>query len=741
MLGLAGGKKRFSGHAHAMGTVPDDHEVDRLDTDALNYRLLDTHERALRTDEQVASALGFSPFSLKDTEELFLPREIDIKGYCDVRNHVLTAWQREKWKGKVLTRSECARKISSRSVGLVNYAWAYLTTFGYINLGISEELRQTAGFSPIEPSRGTVVVIGAGLAGLACARHLTALGHPVIVLEGRHRPGGRVHTKVLSGTHEGREVQGAAELGGSVLYGGDYGPLVTLVDQMGGNRQVLNPNTVMYDWQGGKISERIDGEAYGVYNAVEERLEAIGGTDEFQNLEDVSRGMAFEQQWQREFGGRSWDAAKRKPRGNELRDRLVNWQIAHLEFAHAQCVSELSLKHAEQDDNYNLKGDHFLVEGGNKTFVEGLAKDLNILYGHKVTEIEYSAETGVNVTAEVIPEGNDKFEEREVVRFTQAIACVVTVPVGVLKRGVIEFKPPLTKRKQNAIDEIGFGVLNKCILLFPSRFWTEETFGFVNDGDWDEQRGCHFLFHSYEYVAGAPVLLALSSGKAARNFETQTKEEVKEKMMERLRLIYRKKNIVVPEPLAFETTNWGLDPFAYGCYSSLVVGSKGETCDVLREDLCRRVFFAGEATYKEYIATMHGAFLSGLRAAGIIHTLYSGYGEGQKAAVYDDEKRRKVDACFSRPDLEFGCFKVRKGSGKFGDKALVQVRLPAEDNMSGPIHKIVVIPEAIVTELENVDGNKEGIKYLVKTGRLKTKGEDKSHSQTILEFMDSLGDE
>ena len=63
--------------------------------------------------------------------------------------------------------------------------------------------------------------------------------------------------------------------------------------------------------------------------------------------------------------------------------------------------------HAEQDGNYNLKGDHFLVEGGNKTFVEGLAKDLNILYGHKVTEIEYSAETGVNVTAEVIPEEND----------------------------------------------------------------------------------------------------------------------------------------------------------------------------------------------------------------------------------------------------------------------------------------------------------------------------------------------
>ena len=39
-----------------------------------------------------------------------------------------------------------------------------------------------------------VVVLGAGLAGLAAARRLVAAGHEVLVLEARDRPGGRIHT-------------------------------------------------------------------------------------------------------------------------------------------------------------------------------------------------------------------------------------------------------------------------------------------------------------------------------------------------------------------------------------------------------------------------------------------------------------------------------------------------------------------------------------------------------------------
>lgn len=61
-------------------------------------------------------------------------------------------------------------------------------------------------------------------------------------------------------------------------------------------------------------------------------------------------------------------------------------------------------------------------------------------------------------------------------------------------------------------------------------------------------------------------------------------------------------------------TRWGADPMARGSYSSIAVGALGgEEYDILQQAVAGRVFFAGEATTKKHPATMHGAFLSGLR--------------------------------------------------------------------------------------------------------------------------------
>ncbi len=49
----------------------------------------------------------------------------------------------------------------------------------------------------VEPAQ--VVVVGAGLAGLACARRLTAAGVPATVLEAADEVGGRVRTDVVDG--------------------------------------------------------------------------------------------------------------------------------------------------------------------------------------------------------------------------------------------------------------------------------------------------------------------------------------------------------------------------------------------------------------------------------------------------------------------------------------------------------------------------------------------------------------
>jgi hypothetical protein len=64
-----------------------------------------------------------------------------------------------------------------------------------------------------------------------------------------------------------------------------------------------------------------------------------------------------------------------------------------------------------------------------------------------------------------------------------------------LQEGTIEFDPPLPKRKQQAIDALGFGRLNKVALLFPHAFWAThiDTFGRMHESP--ERRGEFFLFY------------------------------------------------------------------------------------------------------------------------------------------------------------------------------------------------------------------------------------------------------
>ncbi len=73
--------------------------------------------------------------------------------------------------------------------------------------------------------------------------------------------------------------------------------------------------------------------------------------------------------------------------------------------------------------------------------------------------------------------------------------------------------------------------------------------------------------------------------------------------------------VTVPDPSDFVITRWRQDPFARGSYSYLARGSEREDRSVIAERFGDRVFFAGEATHLVYPATVHGAFLSGRRAA------------------------------------------------------------------------------------------------------------------------------
>lgn len=62
-------------------------------------------------------------------------------------------------------------------------------------------------------------------------------------------------------------------------------------------------------------------------------------------------------------------------------------------------------------------------------------------------------------------------------------------------------------------------------------------------------------------------------------------------------------------------SSWTTDPFAMGSYSFLKKGSTPDDRLVLAQPVPNRIFFAGEATHPDFPATVHGAMLSGYRAA------------------------------------------------------------------------------------------------------------------------------
>lgn len=80
----------------------------------------------------------------------------------------------------------------------------------------------------------------------------------------------------------------------------------------------------------------------------------------------------------------------------------------------------------------------------------------------------------------------------------------------------------------------------------------------------------------------------------------------------------------IPDPVDWRITRWGADPFTRGAYSYLPTGTSAR----FRRDLARpvddRVFIAGEATDEDFPASVHGAYQSGLRAAGQVLEAHQG---------------------------------------------------------------------------------------------------------------------
>ena len=365
-------------------------------------------------------------------------------------------------------------------------------------------------------------------------------------------------------------------------------------------------------------------------------------------------------------------------------------------YANAAPLKTLSLGQWDQDDPWEMTGEHCLLPGGNLRIVTALAKGVPIFYGCHVKRVEHGAKGVALHCVESVP-GGDSASSRQ--RVFRADAALVTLPLGVLKKETVAFEPPLPKNKRAAIQALGFGTLNKCVMLFAEPFWetTLDTFGRV--GVSTVARGEFFLFYSYVGISGTngAVLIGLVAGEAASAFEAEPGEAGLNRCLDVLRSIYGRRGITVPAPVTWRCTRWEGDPLSFGSYSHVAVGASGADYNVMAEPVANRLFFAGEATTRKHPATMHGAFFTGLREAAKITATVVGkrrraVANGAAAELHHDgstpasamETTRdlahlhtQLAAAFATPTWEFGVFALALHPTKTDPDTVALVRVDA----------------------------------------------------------------
>lgn len=123
-----------------------------------------------------------------------------------------------------------------------------------------------------------------------------------------------------------------------------------------------------------------------------------------------------------------------------------------------------------------------------------------------------------------------------------ADAAIITVPIGVLKANLIEFKPELPDWKLSAIADLGVGNENKIALRFDTVFWPNvELLGIVAPTSY----ACGYFLNLHK-ATGHQVLVYMAAGRLAYDVEKLSDKEAANFVMRQLKKMFPD----APEPVS-----------------------------------------------------------------------------------------------------------------------------------------------------------------------------------------------
>lgn len=438
-------------------------------------------------------------------------------------------------------------------------------------------------------SETSVLVIGAGAAGLAAARDLTAAGVSVVLIEARDRIGGRIHT-----LHNSSIIP--VEFGAEFVHG-RHPQLLQVIENSGA--PLCDVTQRHWYFENGVIRNSHD-----FWNQLTSLMDLL-------NIDDPDRSFQ--------------DFLDSVP-DDEAAAQAKAVATRYVQGFHAADVNRIGvhglIKANEAEDE--VDGTHsFRVLGGYDVVTETLFKQaqsrgatlhLNTI----VKELRWSRN---QVEAACIA-------DKRLQRFSGSHA-LVTLPLGVLQaryhqRGAVRFVPELPATKKAAIEGLAVGQAVRVTLIFRERFW--EKLDLPGTRRVGELRQLGF-FHQPQLPfpnwwtllpVRVPMIVGWAGGPDAEKLMGRSEDHVVEQALVSLRQIFDLSEDSLRKIfLAGHTHDWGADPFSRGAYTYLPVNGL-EAQRALAGSVEHTLFFAGEAMSIGHVGTVHGAIASGRRAAGEI---------------------------------------------------------------------------------------------------------------------------
>uniref|UniRef100_A0A672KJL2 Peroxisomal N(1)-acetyl-spermine/spermidine oxidase-like n=2 Tax=Sinocyclocheilus grahami TaxID=75366 RepID=A0A672KJL2_SINGR len=485
-----------------------------------------------------------------------------------------------------------------------------------------------------------VVIVGSGFAGLAAAATLVKAGFEnVLVLEAMEKIGGRVHTTKPF-------TENIIEVGANWIHGQKGNPLFKIAKEENllcegpsASKNMCLPRSVtprdyFFKEDGKQVSTKLVDQVCSHFSKLTDKA----FDDE---LKHKHRKLSLGAYLDDAFGEFPLVAT-------EDGQQVFEW-CKRTECTDEACSSLYEVSASQISYYTALEGGFFntLGPGGYRAILDVLLRDLpsgSIQCSAPVKSIRWDLVRkghceNQRYPVQVVCENGQSFEADHV---------IVTVSLGVLKdKASTMFEPPLPSTKLSAIENLGFGIVDKIFLFFEKSFWPDDCVGVQvvwKEGPEDKdvyeslsegeawKKTWFKKITGFDTVARHPTALCgWITGREALYMENLQDSEIGDICV---RLLRSFTGWSVPEVSKTLISRWGSDSYVRGSYTFIpdgvdgVKAHKALASPLPPKDKCRgkkhlQVLFAGEATHENFYTTTHGAYLTGVREAERIISYYT----------------------------------------------------------------------------------------------------------------------